>query len=140
MNTTEQIIRPDQGVALGDLRHGQHIYFQPEYLSHGGAALELLKSLRGGGDRNRATLAITRCLTRFRLESAIQLTGIARQLCHIDRGAQLADEPSRVPGGTAGQFLAFEQYHIGNPDLGQVISNRNPNDSATDDDDLTLLR
>jgi len=70
-------------------------------------ALRCSSSMRPAGGRHGygATLAIACSLTRLGLKSAIQVTRVARQLCHVDAMAQLADEARRVPGRAARQLF-----------------------------------
>ena len=78
-------------------------------------------------------------MPRLLLEAAVKLARVARELGHIDRGAQLPHQTRRVPGGAAGQFLALKQHHILDAGLGEVIGHRHTNDAATDDDHLTAI-
>ena len=41
-----------------------------------------------------------------------------------------------MPGGAAGQLPAFEQHHIRDAQLGQVVGDGAADDAAADDDDV----
>ena len=139
VNATEQIVGLYQRVLLGNLSHRQHVHLEPEYLGHGGTALELFKPLGGGRNRDRTALAVAGGLPGLFLEAAVKLAGVARELGHIDRGTQLPHQTRRVPGGAAGQLLALKEHHILNARLGEVIRHRHANDAATDDNHLTAI-
>jgi hypothetical protein len=52
--------------------------------------------------------------------------------------AQLHDEPGGVPGRAAGEPTALQQHHVPSAQLGQMIGEAAPGDTAADDDDLGL--
>ena len=61
---------------------------------------------------------------------------IFRQFGQVARGAQLADEARRMPGGAGRQLLPLQHHDIGDAILGQVIGNRAADNAAADDDDI----
>ena len=123
----------DRGHFL-DLLGRDHVHRQIEHLGHRRAALQFLEAFLIGRHRDRAALAITRRLPGFRLKPAVQFAGVLGELGHVDRGAQLPDKAGGMPGGAAGQLLAFAQHDVLPADLGQVIGDRGADHPATDDD------
>ena len=100
-------------------------------------ALRLSSSMRSGRGRegDRAALAVAGRLAGLRLEPAIQLRRVARELRHVDALAQLTDEPRRMPGGAAGELLALDEHDVAPAELRQVIGDGAADDAAADDDD-----
>ena len=139
MDAAVEIIGLDQRIAFRDLRHRQYIDLQAKDLGHGGAAFEFLETFGGPGNGDGTALAIAGGLTGLGLEAPVQLAGVAGQLRHVDGGAQLAYQTRRVPGGAAGQFLAFQQHHIGDAGIGQVVGHRAANNAAANDNHFTTI-
>ena len=85
-----EILCLNQRIPFGNLRYRQHVHFEAKDFCHRRAALELFEAFCRRSDRDRTALTIPRRLTRLCLESTVQLTRVARQLSHVDRGPQLA--------------------------------------------------
>jgi hypothetical protein len=89
---------------------------------------------------HRAVLLESGGLAGLLLQRGEQLGGVFREFRHVPGRAQLADEPGGVPGRAAGQLLAFEERHVGDADLGEVIGDRTAGDAAPHDRDIHALR
>ncbi len=48
----------------------------------------------------------------------------------------MPDETRRVPRRARRQLALFDQQHVGQPHLAEMVSDRAPDDAAADDDDL----
>ena len=137
-----QVDTPDQVASVytrpqaGDFGGRERLHLQAEAAGHGGAALEFLEACRVGGNRDRAGLAKTGGLAGFHFQPGIQAGGVLRQPCHVVGGAQLADQPGGMPGGAAGELLAFEQHHIGPAPQREVVGHAATYDAPADDDNL----
>ena len=77
-------------------------------------------------------------LSRFGLQSGVQLAGVLREFRHVLGGPQLADQPGGVPSGSGGELLALQQHHVCAAELAEVVREAGTDDPATDDDDLGL--
>ena len=106
--------------------------------AHGGGAQQLFLAVFRQRHGNRAELAHAGGDTRLFFQPAVEVGGVFRQPGHVGAGAQLADQAGRMPGGAAGELLAFEQQYVGPAELGQVIGDRAAGDAAADDDDAGL--
>ncbi|MBC7522153.1 MAG: hypothetical protein H7268_13815, partial [Sandarakinorhabdus sp.] len=103
VDAADNVIDLGDGEAFLDLLRGNHMHRQVEHLGHRSAALQLLEAFKVARHRNRSALAIPGGLAGFRLQPAVKLAGIFRQLGHVDRRAQLADQPGGMPGRATGQ-------------------------------------
>ena len=137
---TEYAVGIEQRYALPDRFPAHHIDLQPEYLGHGRAALEFLEALRAGGDGIRPAAPITRCLPRFFFQGVVELPGIAGEIGHVDRRAQLADQAGCMPGGAGSDLPALEQEHIDLPRARKVIGDRAPDHATPDDNYVRAAR
>ena len=107
---------------------------------HGGLAQQFFVPRRSQRDRNRPDLPHARGNARLGLQLHVKIGGIFGQAGHVGRSAQLADQPRRMPGGAAGQLLAFQQNNVGPACLCQMIGNRTAGNAAPDDDGPCLCR
>ena len=88
------------------------------------------------GKGYRAVLLEAGGLAGFLLQSFEQPGRIFGKLGQIARGAQLSDEPRRMPGGAASELLALEQHSVLDAKLGQMIGDRRADDAAPHNDDI----
>jgi hypothetical protein len=71
-------------------------------------------------------------------EFAIKPDRVTLQSRHIGVGVERMKTARGVPGGTRGQFRAFDQDDIFHTECGQVINDAAANNPATDDDNLRM--
>ena len=64
------------------------------------------------------------------LQLTVQADRIALQRGHIGVAVQRMKAARCVPCRAAGQLRAFQQHHIGPPKFGQMIKDRDPDDTA----------
>ena len=100
--------------------------------------LSSYQALRRARHADAARAAKARGLARLRLETLVEHGAVAGQAREVVAGAQLADEPRRVPGGAAGQLAPLEQDDVAPAELGQVIGDAAADDAAADDDDARV--
>jgi len=94
-------------VALLDLLSGDRLSLNAERARHGGLTVDLFQAFFGQCDSDRATAFEPGSDARLGLKLPIKLLRILRELGHVLRRAQLRDQASSVPGGTASKLLAF---------------------------------
>ena len=139
VNAAEKIVSPDQGITIGNLVHADDVDLEIEDFRHRGTALQFVEAFLGCRDRYRAALAVAGGLPGLILESAVKLAGVFRELGHVDRCSQLADQPGGVPGGAARELLPLQQYDVFEARVCQVIGNRTADHAATDDGDFAFF-
>ena len=137
-DAADEITHLEQRPALADLGGREQIDLQSEGLAHRSAAIELLETRMGLCDADRTVLLEAGRLSGLGLERPVELRRVLGELGEVARGAQLADEPRRVPGRPAGQLLALEQDDIGDADLRQMIGDRAAGHTAADDDHVRM--
>src|SRR5439155_15875345 len=120
---------------LLDLANRNDIHFKPETLGHRSAALQFLEPALRQGKGYRAVLLEAGGLAGFLLQSFEQPGRIFGKLGQIARGAQLSDEPRRMPGGAASELLALEQHSVLDAKPGQMIGDRRADYAAPHNDD-----
>jgi len=68
----------------------------------------------------------------------VEIDRVFQHLGDPRRGAQLPDQPGRMPGRARGQPALLQQQHLGLVVARQVIGGGTADDAAADDDDLRL--
>ena len=124
----------------GNVRGAQGLHFEPKTLGHGRAAFKFLQAGQVGGNGNRAGLAKAGRLAGFLLQRSVQVGGVLRQAGQVVGGPQLAHQAGGVPGGAAGQLLAFKQDHVGTPTQSKVIRQAASDDATAHNDHAGLMR
>ena len=104
-------------------------------LGGGGGPFQLGHAVFGAGDGDAAAATEAGAQARLCFQPLVQLAGVLHQPGAVLRGAQLADQAGRVPGGAAGQLPLLEQQHVGPAQLGQVVGDAGADHAAADDDD-----
>ena len=102
--------------------------------------VDLVLALLGQRHGDRADLPHAGGDTGLGLELHVEVGRIFGEPRHVLRGAQLADQPGRMPCRARGQLLALEQHDVGPAELGQMIGDRAAGDAAADDDGARLGR
>ena len=114
------------------LRRRQQFHFQPETARHGGLAPDLGPAIRRAREPQPAIHLPAGRLPGFRLQPAIDLDRMPKQLRDIGVVAQLPDQARRVPGRTAGQLAGFDQHGVAPTLAGQMVGGRAADDAAAD--------
>ncbi len=131
-DTAGHAVEVDMLIFLKDFLGRQLLDRNTKGAGHRRLAEKLLAPLIGQRDGNRPALTQPGGDAGFLLKAKIQFRGIARELGHVLRCAQLPDQARRMPGCPAGQLLAFQQHDIFPSELGQVIGHRTADDTAAD--------
>ncbi len=76
----------------------------------------------------------------FRFERGIELDAVLAHARHVAVGPHLPHQPRGMPGGAAGQPPLFEQQHVADAELGQVVSGGAAGDAAANDENPYLRR
>ena len=134
INRARQIVGVKMRIAVFDVREADLLDIDPKGAGHGGLTADFLKARVGLGHRNGAHGAKAGRNLGFFLQITQQALGVFRKLGHGGGGAQLCDEPGRMPCRAGGQFLAFQQDHLIPAQFGKVIGNRAADNAAADDD------
>ena len=135
-HATHQVAGVHARPELADFAGGQGLHLQPKALGHRRAAKQLFHPGGMGGHGHRASLAEAGGLPGFLLQRGVERGGVLRQSRQVVRGAQLADQPRRMPGGATGQLLAFQQHHVGAASQGQVVGDAAAHNAAADNHHL----
>ena len=70
------------------------------------------------------------------LQPVVERDRIAEELRDVGVGAELPDEPGRMPGRAGGELGALQQQHVAQAHLAEMIGDRAADDAAADDHDL----
>ena len=135
-HAADQVASVHAGPELTDLPGREGLHFQAEALGHGGSAQQFLQAGGMGGNGHRASLAEPSGLPGFLLQRGVERGGVLRQSRQVVGGAQLADQPRRMPGGATGQLLAFQQHHVSAASQGQVVGDAAAHNAAADNHHL----
>ena len=138
VHATHQVVDPSQRHQFRDAVAVDDVDLQAEHAGHRGAALELLEALRARCHADRTACAEAGGLAGLLLQRGEQVGGVLREPGQVVGGPQLADETGRMPGGAAGELLAFQQHDIGDPAQREVIRDAATDDPTADDDDACV--
>ncbi len=136
--------QPDRALEVVDLHHrvklvgalgADQLAVELVGLGGGGGALELGQAVLGAGHGDAAAAPEAGGQAGLPLQALVQLGGVLDQAGAAFRGAQLADQAGRVPGGAAGQLALLEQQHVGPAELGEVVGDAGADHAAADDHD-----
>ena len=130
-----EVVDPHDRVELAGPLRADQLALQLVGLGGGGRPPELGHAVGGPGDGDAAAAAEAGAQAGLRLEPGVQLGGVLDQPGAALRGAQLADQAGRVPGGAAGQLALLEQQHVGPAQLGQVVGHAGADHAPADDHD-----
>jgi len=73
-------------------------------------------------------------------ESLVEIGRVGGQARHVVGCPEPADQACGVPGGSAGEGVAFQQDHVGPTKFRQVEGDAGTDDAAADDHDLRSFR
>ena len=118
----------------------QELHFESEGTRRRRLALHLGPPLRVAGQAQAAVALPAGRLAGLGLEPVVQGDGIAEQLGDVGRGAELPDQPRRVPGRARGQLAPLDEQHVGQPHRAEMIGDRRADDSSADNHDLGRRR
>ena len=137
-HAADEIADIEQRPFLADVVRADLLHFEAEGLGHRGAATQLLEAGGVGRHRHAAALQEARGLSGLGFQPLVEVGRILRELGEIGGGAQLSDQPGRVPGGAAGEALALDQHDVALAQQRQMIGDRGADDAAAHDDDFGL--
>src|SRR5271165_2359582 len=130
-----QVVHGHDRVELAGPLRADQLAFQLVGLGGGGGPPKLCHAVGGTGNGDAAAAPEAGAQAGLRLQPGVQLGGVLDQAGAVLRGAQLADQAGRVPGGAAGQLPLLEQEHVGPAQLGEVVADAGADHAATDDHD-----
>ena len=107
---------------------------------HRRTAEDLFPSFLIRCDRYRARRAVPRRLPGFGLERFEQPCGVGGQSGEAVCCFELGDKAGGVPRGSACEGALFDDRHIGDPSLCQVVGDATSDDAAPDDQNLGAPR
>ena len=113
----------------------QQLHLQAERVRRRRLPPDLDPALGRAGEPQAAIALPARRLPGLGLQPPVEFDRVAQQLGDVGAGAQLADQPGRMPGRARGQPALLQQQHVGPAELAQMIGHRAADDAATDDDD-----
>ncbi len=136
--------QPDRPRQIGDLHErvelagslrADQLAFELIRLGGRGRPAQLHHAVRRPGDRDAAAPPEAGGQAGLLLEPGVQLGGVLDQPGAVLRGAELADQAGRVPGGAAGQLALLQQQHVGPAHPGQMVGDAGPDHAPADDHD-----
>ncbi len=114
---------------------GRHeVQRQAEGLGPGSLTLELLHAFRGGSKAKGADLAPAGLELHLVSQFAVELDRVHHHLREAQRGAQLADETSRMEGRAARQLRPLDEDDVIPAETGKPVQDGAAADSSPDDD------
>ena len=113
-----EVVRADYRVELAGPFRADQLALQLERLGGGGGPPQVGHPLRRPGHGDPAAAPEPGAQPGLGLQPLVQLGGVLDQPGAVLRGAQLADQAGRVPGGAAGQLALLEQQHVGPAQVG----------------------
>ena len=140
MHGGDDILDVEMGIHLLDLGRSDLVDLDAEGPGERGLAAQLLGALAGERDGEGADHLHAGRDTRLGLQRGVEIGRVFREPGHVLRGAELADQPGRMPGGAAGELLALQEDHIGPAQLGEVVGERASRDATADDDGAGMGR
>jgi hypothetical protein len=72
------------------------------------------------------------------LKLLVQRHGVVLQAADVGGVVQAVNVGRRMPGRTGGEFVTLEQHHVGPAELGEMIKNGTTDETAADDDGLSV--
>jgi hypothetical protein len=135
----QHVVGARDGEQLLDLPRGDLVDVDADVALEGGDAPVLLEAIAVDGELDEAALPKAGGLTGLRLEARVQ---IARVLAHLGgglrRGAEGANQPSRVPGRPGGELGALQDHDL-HPEVREVVGDGRADDASADDDGAGVL-
>jgi hypothetical protein len=116
------------------------LHLEIEALRHGHQAAVLHLALLGAGEAQRAVFLPVDRLAGLRFEPVVELDRVLQHPRGVARGAELADEARRMPGGAVGQPALFQDDDVALTGAGQVIGDGAAEDAAAEDENLGMTR
>ena len=127
-----------QGPHPFDLISADQLHIHPETAGGGGKAFVFGPAVLGGGKAQTARHLPAGIKAGLGGKPFVKIDRVFQHLGDRRRGAQLPNQPRRVPCASAGDLTLLQQEHIGLVISGQVIGSRTADDAATDHDNLGL--
>ena len=137
-DTTNHIIRLQSGITTGNIGRGNFVNFHPESPCHCRCPPQFFHTFISQRHGHRPVALDAGGHAGLGFQPEIQLLRIFCQPRHILCRTQLCNQPGRMPGGAAGQLLAFQQHNIAPAKFAKMIGDRTANHPTPDNDGTCL--
>ena len=133
------VVDPGERKQLLDLTRRDFLHVDAAIAVERRHAPKFFEAVRVGGNLDEADRHESRCLSRLRLETPVEIARVLADLGRRLRSRAVRDhEPGRVPCCAGGQLVPLEQHDVFPAHRGQVISGGGADDAAADDDDACV--
>ena len=130
-----EIIDPQVRGRRRDLVRFHHARVEAGHLSDGCDPPELNEPYRGAREPEPAGLPVAGALAGLAFERGEQLVRMDGEAGRVHGRAERSDDARGVPRGPAGEPVAFEQQHVVEAELGEMVGNAEPDHAAAADHD-----
>ena len=128
------------GTLLLDLCRGHQVaVLDADGLEHAVGRLQPFPAFRCGSHGNAAGHMKADGLARLLFDFGKKIDGIGLQGSHVGVGIERMDAPGCVPGGTGGEYRAFDQADIGPAEFRQVVEDGCADDATANDGNTVVL-
>ena len=132
-NAAHNAVRVEERPASDHLVGVDDIDVNVEAAGHTGAPDQFFHALRVIGHAHRPDPTEPCGVAHLVFESVVEVGAVGGQASHVVGGSEATDQPGSVPGGAAGQGVAFHQKHVGPSEFSQVVGDAGADDASTDD-------
>ncbi len=123
----------EQRQEFGGFVDGDEFGVHAEIGASCGGHLEPVHAVPGAGEHDAAGHVDAAGLAGDAFDLGVELDGIFLQLGDVGVAVQRVHAAGGVPGGAAGEFVAFEQDHVLPAELGEVVQHGAADHAAADD-------
>ena len=132
----DEIVGPHHRPNLADLVHRDLVRFNAEEAGHRRGATVLDYPVLRTGEVKRADLFPAGLDAGFGRQRGVELRAVVVNRCHGRGRTQPRDHPGGMPGRAAADPVLFQQEHVPDAELGQVVGSARSDDPAADDEDV----